>query len=273
MLPPCFALADRVFPLVRHRAARLMAEEGLTQTEIGQRLGVSQAMVSKYLRLELHAPEADDAWMVEEMAQQAASGLEADIAGTPDIGQPNPWCRTLAQTAGPAQSQRRALVEETARILGQMDGQPLGPLIPAVNMNIAGALEAAAHRDDIAAFAGRLAFVRGRLRAHGPPEFGASQHLSAVLLQARRTNPTVRFVVNVRGDDRVQRMLHKAHEEAVDADTDNRNDLGVPTFDLSGGARVVRDPGGFGIEPAIYLFDADPESIAKRVAKLARALA
>lgn len=273
MLPPCFAFADRVFPHVRHRAARLMADEGLTQSEIGRRLDVSQAMVSKYLHTEPTEVARDDAWVVEEMAQQAAAGLEASVSGTPEAGQANPWCRTFAQTAGPGGDARRAVVAETAGILSRLDGEPVGGLVPAVNVNIAGATPDAEERDHVAAFPGRLALVGGRLRAHGPPEFGASQHLSAVLLAARATRSELRFVANVRADHAVRRALQRLGERVADADGAARDAHGVPAFSLDDTHTAVLDPGGFGIEPAVYLFAPRADVLAQRLVALARALA
>lgn len=270
MLPPCFTLADSVFPLVRQRAARLMADEGLTQSEIGRRLGVSQAMVSKYLKGEALEPEAQTAWIVEEMAQQVSAALDSVVAGTPEPGQANPWCRTFAQTLGPADEARRAVVAETAEVVLRLEGAPIAPLVPAVNVNIAGALQDAAGREDVAAFPGRLALVRGRLRAHGPPEFGASRHLTGVLLRAREEDPSLRFVLNLRGDAAVERALRRAGEAVAEGDASQRDDAGVPLFRLDS-ARAMRDPGGFGIEPALYLLDTTGAGLAERVRRLAEA--
>lgn len=270
MLPPCFTLADSVYPLVRQRAARLMAEEGLTQSEIGRRLGVSQAMVSKYLKGETLEPEPQTAWIVEEMAQEVAAALHGAVSGA-EPGQVNPWCRTFAQTLGPEDDARRAVVAETAEIVLRLDATRLAPLVPAVNVNVAGALPDAARREDVAAFPGRLALVRGRLRAHGPPEFGASRHLAALLLVAREYDEALRFVVNLRGDPSVERALRKAGERVATADPERRDDAGVPVFALDG-ARAVLDPGGFGIEPAVYLVDASAAGLAARVQRLAAAL-
>ncbi|MEA3203875.1 MAG: hypothetical protein QOI63_1555, partial [Thermoplasmata archaeon] len=48
-IPPCFHLADEVFPKVRAQAARRLVAQGWSQTKAAQALGLSQAMVSRHV--------------------------------------------------------------------------------------------------------------------------------------------------------------------------------------------------------------------------------
>lgn len=277
MLPPCFHLADRVYPFVRQAAARRMAQAGMTQAQIGERLGVSQAMVSKYLNRAGPSPEEALQWVVDAMAEDLAGREEGATEG-PDATV-NPWCRTFHDVAAPAGDARHGTLAGVTEVLTRLESRVPEALVPAVNVNVAGALPGAEARDDILAFPGRLALVGGRLRAHGPPEFGASRHLASVLLAARTQDDAVRFVVNLRDAPPVQRAFRAAGEAVVRADPATRDAAGVAPFRLTGtshegrpGAWVVRDPGGVGVEPAVYVLDADPARLAERVSRVATRL-
>ncbi|MBW3582764.1 MAG: helix-turn-helix domain-containing protein [Euryarchaeota archaeon] len=270
MLPPCFQVADRLYPLVRQRAAIRMRELGVTQSEIGRRLGVSQAMVSKYLKgFEPTEAETWQGWVVDAMAEELATSTSPK----PQEGTENPWCRTLGNLVQPQDDDERRLFEEVLGFIVRLDAERLRPLVPAVNINVAAARPGATARSDVLAFPGRLAVVGGRLRAYGPPEFGASRHLAAMLLRAREDDPDLRFVVNLRGGDAVRRALRRAGAEAVESDPDERDKEGVARFRLAEGVRAVHDPGGLHVEPALYLFDPEASQLAERVDALARAMA
>ena len=268
MLPPCFRLAERVFPLVRQEAARRMAESGHTQAEIGTRLGVSQAMVSKYLKQQPPHLKEEDEWIVHQMAEEITHLHEQDPPQS-DETTTNPWCRTLALTTGEHQVDRRLVVSALLGVLKRLQETDAKPLVPAVGMNLAGALQGARSQRDVAAFPGRLGYVKGRLRAHAPPEFGASNHLARVLIRSQRDHHEVRYAVNLAGTSDILQAARKTQQTLVQPSTTNRDDSGVLEFQAPGPAFALVDPGGFGIEPALYLVDRDATSLARRLEQLA----
>jgi XRE family transcriptional regulator, thiamine biosynthesis regulator len=267
MLPPCFRLAERVFPLVRQEAARRMAEAGLKQAEIGERLGVSQAMVSKYLKQAEARVEEQDEWIVHQMAAEITQGEPPGPAKNGDHPT-NPWCRTLALTTGQQHKDRRAIVTGLLSVLRRLQETDPGPLVPAVGMNLAGALPNAQTPSDVAAFPGRLGYVQNTLRAHAPPEFGASNHLAQVLIKAQQEAPTVRWAVNIAGTTQVLQAARRNKQRLVDPETQHRDDAGVVDFRAPQATFVLVDPGGFAIEPALYLFDDDAGSLSRRLEAL-----
>lgn len=273
MLPPCFRLAERVFPLVRQDAAARLAASGHSQAEIGRRLGVSQAMVSKYLKNGAPRPQEEDQWIVHQMAQEIS---QLDVQTPPPDAHShdtvdNPWCRALALTTGEHQEERRRLVATLLGVLNRLQETHLAALTPAVGINLAGALPHARARSDVAAFPGRLAWVQGTLRAHAPPEFGASNHLASVLIHAQRDAPGVRLVMNLAGTGDVLDAARKSGETLVQGHPKKRDEAGVVRFTAPSVEFALVDPGGFGIEPALYLVDRDAGKVARRLERLAAA--
>lgn len=274
MLPACFRIGDTLFPAVRREAARRLIESGQTQTEVAQTLGLSQGMVSKYLRAEPSTVPDDMAWLVEAMAASVVTGAldpsraahDAMVAGSDAGG--NPWCRAMNLWQDDGDDVRRdaaarQLFQAVSDILHRIERSVPEALVPAVNINVAGALPEPTSRNDVVAFPGRLALVGGALRGHGPPAFGASSHLAALLVRTARAGSAARFVVNVRHDDAVRTAVEGLGVPVVMMDPMVRDEAGVADFDTNQVHRVAAfvalDPGSHGIEPGAYLAAADPE--------------
>ena len=70
--------------------------------------------------------------------------------------------------------------------------------MPAVGMNIATCLPDAEAVGEVAAYPGRMTLVDGVLRRHETPEFGASNHLANMLLQAKSADSEKTAILNLR---------------------------------------------------------------------------
>ncbi len=53
MKPPCLYMVNEVIPNLRKRISKKLSQEGYTQKQIAESLGITQAMVSKYLKTDL----------------------------------------------------------------------------------------------------------------------------------------------------------------------------------------------------------------------------
>jgi len=121
-------------------------------------------------------------------------------------------------------------------------------------MNIATCVERATKPEDIAAYPGRLTIVGGELRNHEDPEFGASQHLAKLLLDAKIVDRAKMAIMNIKPP-----MLNGLVDRG---DIDYLSDeLG---FKLAiskkgvlqkhiGRIDIILDEGDFGWEPALYI--------------------
>ncbi|MFX1575303.1 MAG: thiamine-phosphate synthase family protein [Promethearchaeota archaeon] len=71
-------------------------------------------------------------------------------------------------------------------------------LIPEVRTNIAGALQNAKEKENVAGIDGRITIVNGMPKAAGEIKFGAAEHTARLLLTAKKYDNTINFVINLK---------------------------------------------------------------------------
>ncbi len=258
-VPPCFRLADTVLPRVRSEVARRLVADGWSQTRAALSLGISQAMVSKYVA----APAAAQDPLVLRLAEE----LREEILHPASAAGPSAWCSTLRVTqdrSGGDEALHDLLDAE--RLLRQ---DPPLRMVPQIGINLARALPESASVDEVLAFPGRIVEAGGRLVSPAPPTFGGSGHLARCLLHLRRSDPAVFAVASVRGGADVRKALtgEVADIQHRGADTDaeagfRRAADGHPK------ARAFHDAGGHGIEPCLYLAGPDARGLAAQIFRL-----
>jgi len=263
-LPACFRLADDVFPRVRAEAARRLVRDGESQTRAAGLLGVSQAMVSKYVA----AGRSEDDPLVLRLVED----LLADLGGSSPTG-PSRWCSTLSigqDRPGAAEALEDLLAAE--RLLRE---DPPLRLAPQVGLNIARALPDAAAPDAVLAYPGRMINVGTGIVAPLPPAFGASSHLARGLLDLRARGATALALANVRGGVDVARALRGLGRPCIESARDAPGDADGRLMQLTRrarGATLLHDPGAVGLEPCLYVAGSDARSVARAILDLEHAL-
>ena len=71
-------------------------------------------------------------------------------------------------------------------------------LIPEVRMNISGSLPNAVSKEEIAGIEGRITIVGGYPNASGRIKFGVSDHTARLILEAKKFDNSINFVLNIR---------------------------------------------------------------------------
>ena len=172
-------LTGNLFKELRGRACRILSEEGWTQSSLGKSLGVSQVMAGNYLHtLPTHYIEP-----IESNLQEAAISL-AEILKTGDASR---WSLKIVVDNQdliinfPVQDSREKTLVKIAEMRKRLESS-IPILSPQVRVNIAMAVNDAIDSSGIAAFPGRLTPVGGKARPLSSPKFGASSHLSKLLL-------------------------------------------------------------------------------------------
>ncbi|WP_436909711.1 bifunctional hydroxymethylpyrimidine kinase/phosphomethylpyrimidine kinase [Halosimplex marinum] len=150
-----------------------------------------------------------------------------------------------------------------------VDGN-VGPLVPEVGTNVAGATPYAERPDETAAVEGRLTRTRSGVEPTRGVRFGASTHVARLLLAAREHDPDLRFAANLRYDDAVAAGLADLDGPVAEFDpADDRADSvewGVETaFDaVDGTPAAVVDRGSYGNEAIAFVLARAPDALVDR---------
>ncbi|WP_302082491.1 thiamine-phosphate synthase family protein [Salinibaculum rarum] len=291
-------VVDEFLPTFRSLLAEQLREQGLTQSEVADLLGISQSAVSKYVHGEVGRNErlvADE--RVRELVDRLADGLadgsmtttealvEAEVCireleegGTlsdlhaeavPDLDDygadfavhdPDSRLREAGRV--------RASVRQGLRILENTGG--FAPLIPAVGSNLVEALPDAERIEDVAAVPGRLLDVGGQTTVPGEPEFGVSQHVANVLLAARAAGSDRRAALNVAYSEETVETLESAGLTVVEFDAEVDLEDGIAAaLETNPNADVLYQTGAMGIEPIVYILGPDAVTVAERLRTIA----
>jgi predicted fused transcriptional regulator/phosphomethylpyrimidine kinase len=263
-LPPCFHLADDVFPKVRAEAARHLVQKGWSQTRVADAIGISQGMVSKHVTSK--APEVEP--LVARLTEELLRDLDSGRGSTA-----SPWCSTLSLA-----DERVGGHEALDDLLGAermlRAAMPLR-FMPQIGLNIARALADAKTPDDILSYPGRLVEAGGALLAPAAPAFGASSHLARCLLHARKSQPALLAIANVKGGPPVLKAAKQVGWRVVQISADRKGDAEAPfrrAFDgQATPPTVLHDGKAPGIEPCLYLLGNSAAEVGRDILKLEEA--
>jgi len=297
---PSEVVVERFLPTVRAMLATELHDRGFTQKEVADRLGLTQAAVSKYLRGDVTVEErfAEDermratiAAIAEGFADGSMDGYEA-LAELLDLirafedrgpicavheeempaleGLGCDLCVRGTDEAVLAEREALAAVRRGSRRIA--NDPAMAEHVPNVGTNVATAVPDAADATDVAAVPGRLQAVNGRIVVPSDPEFGASERVAETVRAALAVDPDVRGALNLATSEG---LLDAARDRGIDplafdADYEARAERLRERFRERGGVpRVAYHEGAFGIEPVAYVFG----ETATEAADLAVALA
>ncbi|WP_458209239.1 thiamine-phosphate synthase family protein [Haladaptatus sp. NG-SE-30] len=281
---PSEIVVDRFLPTARSMLAVELDDYGLTQQEIADRLGVTQAAVSKYVGGDGAVEEhfRDDPRM-QETVERIAAGFahetmdeyealaellelirtfedrgpicdvhEAEMPELRGLG-----CDLCARGFDAQVGDERAVltsVRTAARMLADTPG--IAQHVPNVGTNVGMALPDATDELDVAAIPGRIHAMRGRVHIPSNPEFGGSHHVAQIALTAMFGDPTVRSAVNLATSDELLDAARARGVEPLSFDAsyeDRAERLGALLEEHDDVPRVVYHEGAFGIEPITYV--------------------
>ncbi|PSQ23348.1 bifunctional hydroxymethylpyrimidine kinase/phosphomethylpyrimidine kinase [Halobacteriales archaeon QS_9_67_15] len=180
----------------------------------------------------------------------------------------------------------RAARDETAEavegVVQSFVDRNVGPLVPEVGTNVAGATPYAERPGETAAVEGRITRTRSGAQPNCGVRFGASTHVARLLLAARERDPRLRFAANCRYDGPVADTLSTldgpvAEFDRADASASAGADAvewGSETaFDaVDGTPAAVVDHGASGDEPLVFLLAREPDALVDRTLTLLEAV-
>jgi len=291
---PSEIVVERFLPTARAMLAAELDARGFTQQAIADRLGVTQAAVSKYLNQDVPVEErfVDEPRMqatVERIAAGFADGSmddyealgellalvrefedrgpiceihEAEMPGLQGLG-----CDLCIRGVDADLSEERAVLAAVRTAARRIADTPaVVDHIPNVGMNVGMALSDADDQLDVAAIPGRIHSLRGRVNVPSNPEFGASEHVATTILTATTADPDRRAALNLATSDRFLAAARDAGHEPVafDAGYDGRAERLEALFgDVGRVPTVIYHEGAMGIEPITYVLAETAEDAAR----------
>jgi len=302
-------MVDSFLPSMRALVARRLKKDGLSQGKIASLLGLTQASVSSYLSASpsKQTTALSILGVTGEEGETYAALLAEDLKNNPAYAVATLYsiwsrligggdacslhrseypflatCEVCMKVFGPERGHAGGAVEHVESALRSIEGSSLFVrVMPEVSVNVAYSPAGAKSVEDVVAIPGRIVRVRGQARSFMKPEYGASTHLAAILLEVERQHPALRAAINLRYDERVSRVLAKLRVKQLTIGRDYPSGsqdkvLGALRARLSapGGADefgAVVDLGGEGVEPSLYLFAEDAVKVVRMSLDIARA--
>jgi predicted fused transcriptional regulator/phosphomethylpyrimidine kinase/predicted transcriptional regulator len=291
---------------MRQLVARVLHQQGFSQSRISSMLGITQASVSIYFSSP--APKAYASLaslsLSREDADRYASLLAEDVKRSPVYGVDtltSIWtsllgkglvceahrrlypslseCDVCIKEYGQRHDDRSgalAHVSEAVRIIES--AREFVSVMPEVSVNVAYLAGDSATTKDVVAVPGRIVKVRNSAKALLQPEFGASGHMARMLLLVRQRRKDVRAAINLRYDERMARVLRRMGLKCLEIGGYAPSGREDPTVEALASVMLkerkafdaVVDSGGKGTEPDVYMFGRDAVEVARLAVKAAK---
>ncbi|MHA2179049.1 MAG: thiamine-phosphate synthase family protein [Candidatus Thorarchaeota archaeon] len=308
MRPPCEIVQRDFLPVVRTFVARSLRAEGFTQTEIASKMDMTQAAVSKYLKQPvsktkltgelkilsekltemLKTGETSQDQVVKEMCATCMRSRISSVLcemhqkKVPSLKAAN--CQVCSGLLGGSDenlAERANVITDMLDALGIIElSNTFESIVPQVRANFVACNSLAETIKDVAGVPGRITVVNGYARALMSPQFGASKHTAELLLHAKETWTRIRSCLCVSGRDEVAEKAKKmgfrmvSIEEPESAASKIIKSL-ISKKQLPGIRTLypaIHVPGGFGVEPILYLFGPSAKEVSERSLLLSDAL-
>lgn len=281
-----------VLPAIRAKVARILNSQGFSQSKIARELGITQAMVSKYITR--YAPPQVLKEIEEDIENLAISIAEMIKKGAKreeivkilersflEFLTKDKFCEAYERYSGISRnvcreiiisSDRNVVIEELSRALDiLLRDEKFAELIPEIRSNFAYSLPNPRDESEVAAIPGRITVIKGRPYAM-PPEFGVSRHTARLLVKISRYNPKIRSVINIRFGEDVKRAIEMAKlkvrylPQNLKSIEEVENE--VSKVFMKEEVDVIVDPGRHGVEPCVYIFGSSPLEVIGKLKKI-----
>lgn len=304
MRPPCEIVQRDLLRVVRSFVARSLREEGLSQTDIASRMDLTQAAVSKYLNEPI--PKTRLAGEIEQLSEKLTEMLKTGESSSDKIVRE--ICSTCMRSRigstlceihqKKVPSLKAANCQICSSLLGGSDDSLAGraivigdmvdaltiieqsntfeKIVPQVRANFVVCNDQPETVKDVAGVPGRITIVDGYARALISPQFGASKHTAELLLHAKDTWTRIRSCLCVSGEKDVVQTAKKIGFNVVsiaEPESDaTRIIRSLKSIKQLPGSRTIfpaiHVPGGFGVEPILYLFGPSAKEVSERSLRL-----
>ncbi len=292
-------------PRIRRLVARELSERyKLTQEEVAQTLGLTQASVSKYLsNMKLRETDAS----FEDIAKNLARSIVfSNISPKEIILELCKSCFSLREGSFVCREHKRILplgdecsvctelrnldsmeISERTYVLSNMEravsllenSENFSIIMPELRVNLAMAVSDANDVMEVAGIPGRIVLVRGKPKAVERPAFNVSHHIALVLLTIMKFDSNKRAVMNTRYNEEINRACQELNFSVSEFNRENapKEIIDIETWGMTSAIEMVNgivpdcisDIGAFGIEPCMYITGNDAEDVVRKALDIA----
>ncbi|BEP18225.1 thiamine-phosphate synthase family protein [Pyrofollis japonicus] len=286
-----------IIPNIRALIAHRLVENGLSQERVARLLGISQPMVSKYLRrkreeivkefekIGLNIEELNS--VVELLVSLLLKGsvIEYYQAFTSYVNlllSRGDLCelhkrleKRLPQNCELCRNAFRALkdtnIAEVEEAVNELVRHPLFfLLVPNVGTNIVLARDDARTIYDVVGLSGGIVRVNRKVVPIGEPTYGGSKHTALILLAVREKWRFIRAAIVIAFSDKCINYFKTNDmfvlEVGPHSDPNKLlNDIKDAVMKSVRPVDVIADHGGYGLEPVIYVFGSSVRDVVKKV--------
>jgi len=279
---------ERILPVIRQKVARILVDErGYSQKRVADLLGITQAMVSKYLSRKTRPIDSEVDEELDGLVLRLVEVLESPGEATRTLCT---FCLSLRESAKLCPIHKEMTGDEDCHAcmnlrskdnprnrtlhmlesaVGLLIEENIKALIPEVRTNMAMCTEDPSGPFDVASIPGRLIVIRDKVMSPTAPEFNASRHTTNLLLRINSLQPGIRSIMNIAYNDKVLKACNELElkEKLLIRDEDN-----LIIDELDPNVDILIDKGAFGIEPCIYLVGRDALGVARKAIEINRRL-
>ncbi|BFI75550.1 thiamine-phosphate synthase family protein [Sulfurisphaera ohwakuensis] len=294
---PLELITDNLLPTIKVLIAKKLRELGMSQNRIAILLGVTQPAVKQYLdedenfqykklrELGLKDEEIED--IIQDLVNILnKNDTKSAMYYITDIGlrylSELKFCKFhkendkyIPQDCDICRYIYRQNEEERMEIaLSMLQNEFVTPLIPEVLSNLAFARKNPKGINDVLAVEGRITKVKGIPTPASNPSWGSSKHLATILLKIMQKDPSIRSIMNIKYDKKIDEALHLLNFRIVyvgpSDETDDESISNLIYSAFYSGMDCVVHLGGKGLEPITYVLGKDPVEVVKKVIEIGK---
>jgi len=284
MFPPCISVNEYLIPETRKRVAKILIKNGIKENEIAKKFHISQGMVSRYIN------QKNSTYLDSEIDEISTELAKRILDNYGDKDNTELFCNFCIKTRetgkfcqfhniehcdlcfylyDPQKNyEKNIVIQELISSLKDLSKLNINELMPEVRMNIVYSIENPNSVMDVAAFPGRLTFFNNEIIAYKNPEFGASKHMSNILISSNKKDKNKRAAINIRLRNDIIERLKEMGEKTLIMDRSIYKNVEDFIEHQTNDFDAIIDPGSFGIEPVIYIFAESPKKIVEKLKKI-----